>query len=159
MMGRLSNEEKQKRIAAGTYIEKPNNAPPVPLPIKQMSGFASEEEMKASLPSNTMQGSGEEARTRRPRKAKAPEPEVDPLMSDPVYKAAVEEMRSAGLSTTVKAAFKTAAVATKDDEWELQRDEVKQVEGFSYVLSKKYDILDPTRHWVGMAIYFLALMG
>jgi hypothetical protein len=136
-------------------------------PIKQMTGDPDEIKMAESLPTNTLAGDPDAPVVRRKRRTKQEmasgrsiDPiEDDPLMADPVYRAAVEEMRAAGLSGTVKGGFETVAVITKDDEWELQKDEVRKVDGFSYVLSKKYVVLDPTRHWIGMLAYFLALMG
>jgi len=87
------------------------------------------------------------------------QPEIDPLMMDPRYKKAVEKMRTAGLSNTVKSGFDTVAVLTEDEAWELEEEEVSDVDDFSYVVSKKFPLLDPTRHWLGMAVYFLALLG
>jgi hypothetical protein len=144
-------------------------------PIKQMTGFSSEAEMAEALPDNTMVQANEEAP--RPRKARrtkeematyrasmgigTSEPLDDPLMNDPRYKKAVEKMRSAGLSTTVKTGFETVGVITKDKEdiWPLKDDEFRDVDDFSYVVSKKFPVLDPTGHWWAMAIYFLALLG
>jgi hypothetical protein len=80
-------------------------------------------------------------------------------MMDPRYKKAVEKMRTAGLSNTVKTGFDTVAVITQEDDWKLEEEEVSDVDDFSYVCSKKFPILDPTRHWISMAIYFLALLG
>lgn len=162
-MGKLS-EERTRREAA-----QPSNA--VREPIKQMTGFESEAKMAESLPLNTMQaddgklGFGEAPRRKRRTKAEmdalrsGQQPDIDPNMADPRYRKAVEKMRSAGISTTVKAGFETAAVATHDDAWKLAPAEVEDVEDFSYVVSKKYAILDPTQHWISMAIYFLALLG
>jgi hypothetical protein len=138
-------------------------------PIKQMTGYESAEAMADALPTNTMQppegaASGEVVKPKRKYTKRTPvpivsEPSLDPLMDDPRYREAIEEMRTAGLSTTVKTGFDGAALVTKDDDWKLEKDEFRKVDNFSYVLSKKYPILDPSNHWVTMALYFFALLG
>lgn len=140
--------------------------------VKQMSGHASEDELRDSLPENTMTDAtseaSEPAKPRKPRRTKEemarlrgkePEQELDPLMSDPRYAKAVGNMRSAGMKKTVVGGFDTAAKITKDEAWELEKDEVEQVDDFSYVCSKKFPILDPTAAWWTMAIYFFAMLG
>ena len=142
-------------------------------PIKQMTGYESAEAMADALPTNTMQppegaAPGEPSKRKRRTKAEMEaargkvaysEPSLDPLMDDPRYREAIEEMRTAGLSTTVKTGFDGAALVTKDDDWKLEKDEFRKVDNFSYVLSKKYPILDPSNHWITMALYFFALLG
>ena len=165
-MGRISNEEKAKREAEGKPVVPDKDA--IREPIKQMTGFSTEKEMSDALPTSTMTNPDGEApkRTRRTKaeiaaaRGGAPgQSEDDVLMQDPKYRKAVEKMRSMGISTTVKSGFNTAALATDDKEWELNDDEVSDVDDFSYVVSKKYPLMDPTRHWIGMAIYFFALLG
>jgi len=161
-MGRLSNEEKQRRASEATV----EVSPAIREPIKQMTGFPTEAAMADALPDNTMTPPEGEA-PKRKRRTKAEieasraqvEPEVDPLMADPRYRKAVEKMRSAGLSTTVKGGFEAVALGTQDDEWRLKPEEITDVEDFSYVVSKKYAIFDPTRHWISMAIYFFGMLG
>ncbi len=153
---------------AGGSVQVANE--PVREQIKKMSGSQSEEEMAAALPTDTMQSAlpGMEdltptGRLRRPRGPRKPKPieemEVDPLMQDPRYKKAVERMRSAGLSKTVKGGFQGAAVMTKDDDWKLDSEEEGEVDDFSYVVSKKWPIMDPTYHWISMILYFVSLIG
>ena len=169
-MGRLTNEERARRAAQAPPPGGAVQPDAIREPIKQMTGFATEQEMQAALPDNTMTAPDAEEKPRKPRRSKA-EMEAqrareggsqtpdDPNMLDPRYKKAVEKMRSAGISTTVKSGFKTAAVVTGDQVWDLEKDEADDVDDFSYVVSKKYPIMDPTRHWLSMAIYFLALLG
>jgi len=152
-------------------------------PIKQMTGFSSAEEMADALPENTMQplfeGDGEQPRQKRKRRTKEemaafrrsqgiPDPYAssspamagtDDLMSDPRYRKAVEKMRTAGMTNTIDSGFSTAALITQDEEWKLQKEEREDVDDFSYVVSKKFPILDPTAHWFSMLIYFFAMMG
>lgn len=153
-------------------------------PIKQMTGFSSAEEMSDALPENTMQslfeGDGEQPRQKRKKRTKAemaawrasqgiPDPSAsggpvnasldDPLMSDPRYRKAVEKMRTAGMTNTIDSGFSTAALITQDDDWKLAKEEREDVDDFSYVVSKKFPILDPTAHWLSMLIYFFAMMG
>jgi hypothetical protein len=146
---------------------------PVREQIKQMTGFASADELAEALPDNTMQPQGDEGdaapRPRKPRRSKEEiarsrgvislDLDPDPLMQDKRYAKAVEKMRTAGLSNTVKSGFDTVAVVTEDEAWELEAEEIEDVDDFSYVMSKKFPVLDPTRHWLGMAVYFLALLG
>lgn len=152
-------------------------------PIKQMTGFSSAEEMADALPENTMQPLFDEGegtpRQRRKRRSKEemaafrrsqgiPDPYApsspamagtDDLMSDPRYRKAVEKMRTAGMTNTIDSGFSTAALITQDEEWKLQKEEREDVDDFSYVVSKKFPILDPTAHWFSMLIYFFAMMG
>jgi hypothetical protein len=142
---------------------------PISASVSRMSGFSSEQEMKDSLPDSTLTSEPDE----KPRRKRRTKEEIlaakggagniaidaDPNMSDPVYRKAVEKMRSAGISTTVKSGFKTAAIATNDANWELDDEEIDDIDGFSYVMSKKFPLMDPTRHWISMLLYFVALMG
>ena len=143
---------------------------PVREQIKKMSGSQSEQEMADALPTDTMQAplpgmedltsTGRPRRPRGPNKPRgAPMEEVDPLMLDPRYKKAIERMRSAGISKTVKGGFAGAAVMTKDPDWKLDEEEGEEVDDFSYVVSKKYPLMDPSRHWISMILYFVALIG
>ena len=152
--------------------------------VKQMTGFKSAEDMADALPENTMQpmfeGEGEPPRQKRKKRTKAemaayrasmgiPDPYAstgsvepsmdDPLMADPRYRKAVEKMRTAGMTNTIDSGFSTAALITQDEDWKLQKEEWENVDDFSYVVSKKFPILDPTHHWFSMLLYFLALMG
>jgi len=141
---------------------------PVRDEVKRMSGHANEQEMADSLPENTMLSGMEEApRQRRPRRTKAEmdalrgqaTPSADPLMADPVYARAVQDMQAFGGSGLVKGAFSTAAVAMKDEEIALQTPEEKRLDGYFYVMSKKYNVLDPTGNWFTMALYFFGMLG
>lgn len=138
--------------------------------IKQMTGFASPEEMAESLPENTMTAPIEEDRPRKKRRTKeemaasrgestSTTVELDPLMQDERYKKIVEKMRGKTLTTTVVKGFDVAAKATEDPEWHLEKDEVGEVDDISYILAKRYPVLDPTNHWLSMAVYSLAVLG
>lgn len=153
-------------------IESPHPAPSpetVRTQIKMMSGHASEEEMAASLPDNTMTTPAleEPARTRRPRRTKeemaaaraAQAGEADPNMSDPKYVKYLAEMRGFGGASLVKGGFNVAAIAAKDESIRLQDEEEAKLDGYFYVMSKKYNVLDPTNHWFTMALYFFGLLG
>jgi len=144
----------------------------VPEPIKNMTGFSSVSEMEENLPENTMQAAegDEPKKVRKPRRSKeemakargesaAPVATDDPLMQDPIYRKHIEKMRNKSISTTVKGGFDTAAAITQDDEWKLEPEEMDDIDGFSYVCSKKYPVLDPSRHWLSMTLYFFALLG
>jgi hypothetical protein len=174
-LGRLTNVEKARRAMEAANAPPLTGAistDPVRPQIKQMTGFETAEEMRAALPENTSLGSPPmDGYTPAPKRSRRSKEEMaaaraaagldvdDPNMLDPRYKKAVENMRSGGLTTAVQAGFKTYAVVSKEPSWELQPDEDQKVDDFSYVLSKKYGVLDPTKHWIGMAFYFVALMG
>lgn len=146
---------------------------PIRSQIKGMSGFGSEEEMAESLPETTIAAPGASAPGEKPKRKRRTQAEMaavrgqtpgvvteeDVLMQDPRYAKAVGNMRSAGVGKTIKGGFNMAAIQMKDDGWKLEPDEEEDVDDFSYVLSKKYNLLDPTRTWYTMAIYFCALMG
>lgn len=138
--------------------------------IHQMTGHGSEEEMAESLPENTMQPVVDDKPKRKRRskeemaasrgESSAPMGSTDdPLMADARYRKCVEKMRGKTLTTTVEKGFEVAAAATKDRDWLLEKDEVEEVDDVSYVLAKRYPVLDPTNHWLSMAVYSLAILG
>lgn len=135
-------------------------------PIKQMSGFATAEEMEASLPANTMTPPQGEEKPRRGRRTKAEieaarggqVPIADPLLNDPEYKKAIADMQAFGGSGMVNGGFSLAAKISHDDTMALSSEEKKRFDGFFYVMSKKYTALDPSGHWFTMLMYFAALL-
>jgi hypothetical protein len=151
-----------------------SNPAPAPSPdavreqVKQMSGHQSEEEMAASLPENTMlPGMEETVQPRRKRRTKAemdaargvPAQGADPNMTDPKYVKALKDMQAFGGSSIVKGGFDVAALAMRDPAIKLQEPEEDRLDGYFYVMSKKYNVLDPTAHWFTMALYFFGLLG
>jgi hypothetical protein len=152
-----------------------SNPAPVPSPdavrvqVKQMSGHQTEEEMAESLPVNTMALESEEtapvARRKRRTKeemarARGEVPAgLDPNFSDPKYVKALKDMQAFGGSSIVKGGFDVAALAMRDPAIKLQEPEEDRLDGYFYVMSKKYNVLDPTAHWFTMALYFFGLLG
>jgi len=139
--------------------------------VKQMSGHQTEEEMAASLPINTMALDATETApvARRKRRTKEemarargelPAGSPDPLMADPVYRKAIQDMQGFGGASLVKGGFDVAALAiTHDPAMKLQETEEERLDGYFYVMSKKYNVLDPSNHWFTMALYFFGLLG
>jgi hypothetical protein len=163
-MGRLSNEERQRRANAANA--QPQSATPEPVrdEVKRMSGFSSEDDMKASLRSDTNQPTGDE-KPKRARRTKA-EMEAtrtatvaDPNMADPRYKEAIAKMNAFGGPKLISGTFAAVGVAMGDRAIPLNTEEKADVDDYFYVLSKKYNVLDPTRHWITMAVYFFGMLG
>jgi hypothetical protein len=149
------------------------NPPPAPSPdavrvqVKQMSGHATEEEMIDSLPENTMTAAPADETPRRKRRTKEEMAAArgqksvvsDPLLDDRKYQEALRDMQGFGGASIVKGSFDVAALAMKDEKISLQSDEEKRLDGYFYVMSKKYSVLDPTNHWFTMALYFFGMLG
>jgi hypothetical protein len=138
--------------------------------VKQMSGHQTEEEMAATLPVNTMtlEETGTAPVARRKRRTKEemarargelPASSPDPNMSDPKYVKALKDMQAFGGASIIKGGFDVAAIATHDPAMKLQEPEEERLDGYFYVMSKKYNVLDPTNHWFTMALYFFGLLG
>lgn len=138
--------------------------PPVRDQVKTMTGFATEEEMVASLSENTLTapppGQEEAPKRKYNKKTAVPAtPVTDPLMADKKYVEALSDMQGFGGAGLIKGGFSTAAMATKDESWKLKTEEEKRLDGYFYVMSKKYTVLDPTGHWFLMALYFFGMLG
>lgn len=168
---RIMGGPRKKPAEGGAVTGDGFPSDPVRPQIQQMTGHTTEEEMAASLPDNTMTPTEEEAPRRKyTRRTKAEmaaargevpatDPNIDPLMQDERYRKIVEKMRGKTLTTTVTKGFEIAAVSTKDESWKLEREEVTEVDDVSYVLAKRYPVLDPTNHWLSMAVYSFAILG
>lgn len=142
----------------------PPSADAVRTQVKQMSGHATEQEMMESLPENTMTAPVDDAprrkrRTKEEMAATRGATVADPLMEDRKYVKALADMQGFGGSSIVKGGFDVAALALKDAKIELQSEEVERLDGYFYVMSKKYQVLDPTNHWFTMALYFFGMLG
>ena len=141
--------------------------PEVRQQIKQMTGHASAEEMADSLPMNTMIASEEETPRRKRRskeeiaasRAGTATSSTDPNMVDPFYREAIEDMRAFGGGSIIKGGFSTMGVALHDEKIPLTKKEEKRLDGYFYVMSKKYNVLDPSNHWFTMALYFFGMLG
>jgi hypothetical protein len=132
--------------------------------VKRMSGHATEEEMAAGLPENTMALAEPEMATGKPKRKYAKrgaqaEASADPNLSDPRYVKALADMQAFGGASIVKGGFDVAAIAMHDEKMKLQSDEEGRLDGYFYVMSKKYNVLDPSNHWFTMALYFFGLLG
>lgn len=142
----------------------PSASEPVRPEVKRMSGFGSKEEMAASLRENTNEQT-EELKPRRTRRTKAEmqaargETPIDPNMADPRYRQAIGKMNAFGGPKLISGAFSAVGVATGDKTIPLNPEEKTDVDDYFYVLSKRYNVLDPTRHWITMALYFFGMLG
>lgn len=131
---------------------------PVRVQIKQMTGHANEEEMAASLPTNTME-TPVDAPKRAYRKKTEAAVDRDPNMDDPVFVESLKKLQGYGVPRLVKGAFAVAEKAMDKDDIRLNRTEEGEVDAYFYVLSKKYGGLDPSKHWLSMLFYFTGMIG
>jgi hypothetical protein len=170
-MGRLSNEERARRAAATQgetaqqVLSRAKTEPqePVRPEVKRMSGHESEAEMAAGLPDNTMTAAPEAIKRTRRTKAEMEtlrsQGAADPNLSDKRYVSAIAKMNAFGGPKLVKGTFAAVGLATGDKNIPLNQEESDDLEDYFYVLSKKYNVLDPTRHWVTMAVFFFGMLG
>lgn len=165
-MGRLSNEEKARRAngapptAGGAVAEKPR----VNLQVQQMTGHQSEEEMVASLPTDTaapVEGESETP-TRKRRKKRTISPvatDVDPLANDVIYQRAIRKSTFMGAPKGVKGAFKVASKITSKPSIALDHNEEEDVDDYFYALSKRRAVFDPFETWWTSLLYFIVMMA
>lgn len=172
-MPRKAKDATQGLPATGAAVQPADGVRPQ---VKQMSGHANEEEMIASLPTNTMTtapdsapGTGETPKRTRRSKAEMAEarglkpstvPVEDPNMADPIYRRHIERMRSKTGGGIVTGGFKLASKVMDDPKIVLSEDEEGDVKGCFYVASKKFGWgLDPASSPWTMAFYLFGLIG
>jgi hypothetical protein len=121
-------------------------APTVRQPIIEMLAPGKEEDFLNSLPENTAT-SDEAPKTRRPRKQKE-EIEVDPLMLDPVYKAACERLTSFGVPKLINGLCSASGKP-------MNHEEEEDVKALTYIIAKRANV-DPGKSWFAL---FLTAFG
>lgn len=144
-MGRPKGSKNSKPAEGGAVGGGEDSA--VRPPITQMLSSGSDADFEKSLPSSTATVEGDEPRKRKPRQPK-PETEVDPLMSDPLYRQYVSEMMGFGGPDLIGFAC-TATGKPMDDE------EERRVKGLFYVAGKRSNI-DPGQSWLALFIVAVA---
>jgi len=145
----------RKPAIGGAVTEKVTTSPavnPVREQVKQMSGFANLEELKAAVPESTALPTEKKERKKRA----VAEVSDDPNMSDPKYKEAIGNMTAFGGKKVVSAGFSTAATILKDDKFKLDAEENKVWDEYFYVVSKRSNF-DPSSPWF-LAVYFVVML-
>lgn len=127
----------------------------------------------ASAPENTDEASGDEEapygyfpngkpRKRRPsgprRSGAAKDVSDDPLMNDPRYVEAIQDVNFYGASRIIKRGFKMGEKIMRDPDIALSSDEERHVDNYFYALSK-HAKFDPMASLIGRIILFVLLMG
>jgi len=127
-------------------------APAVPVARAQvvdMLAPGTEEEFRESLATPPAEVDEKPKRGRKPKQEVAAE--TDPLMSDPVYKAAIEDMQGMGVPDLVDFAC-TAAGKPMD------ALEERKVKGLSYVIAKRSNV-DVGKSWIALLFCSIALVA
>jgi len=152
-----SGKRNMKPADGGAVTQAPTGptatVPGVREQVKQMSGFASIEELRAAVPEST--ATPVEPKTRKPRTPRVEE--TDPLMNDPKYRQAIGNMTAFGGKKAVTGSFAVAASALKDERLRLNEEEEQTWDEFFYVVSKR-STLDPSSPWFLVAYAIVMLL-
>lgn len=135
--------------------------------VMKMTGHQSEEEMAASLPTDTIAAQPEEDRPKRKRRSKEEiaasrgevNPTADPLLADPRYMKAISHASAFGAGKSIKGGFKIAGKIAHKPEIALDREEEEEVDLFFYAMSKRRALADPFATWWGSLLYFTVMMA
>jgi len=124
--------------------------PPVNPQIKTiLKADGSEDDFIASLGDGTAEPA--EKKPRKPRTSKVDAAEVDPLMSDPLYRSYIQDMTGFGGPDLVS--FACTATGKPMDS-----DEERRVNGLFYVAAKRSEI-DPGKSWLALFIVAVAVIA
>jgi hypothetical protein len=135
---------------------------PIAPEIKQVSGFANRDELKAALPRNldpspepASQPENKKPRAKRKPTA-APQGAPDPFLNDKRYQDACAEMAAFGGKGVIERGFEAGAVVLDDPKFKLSASENRTWDNFFYVLSKK-PIFDVGTPWFLAAFFVITL--
>jgi hypothetical protein len=136
-------------------------ASPIAREIKQASGFANMDEVRDAMPTDPDEigpTPKEERKARKKAKVK-PTPQAtsaDPFANDKRYQEACAEMSAFGGKGFIIRGFDAGARVLEDEQFKLQKDELRTWDNFFYVLSKKpyFDVGHP----IFLALFFLVTL-
>src|SRR4029077_9740300 len=122
--------------------------------IKQVSGFATSDDLLAAIPDtpdkqseSTVSAWGASPKAKKPRAKRTSAPVVapDPFANDPRYQEACAEMAAFGGKGFIERGVDSGARLLEDDTFKLNDAERRQWDNFFYVLSKKpmFDVGKP----------------
>lgn len=137
---------------------------PIQKEIKNASGFADLDEVRAAMPidpdvidgGKKVPGAAAPKRTRSPRKPPTSAPPPDPFANDKRYQEACGRMSALGGKGMIIRGFDAGAYALKDEKFKLNSEETLVWDDFFYVLSKKpfFDVGSP----IYLAIFFVVML-
>jgi len=139
--------------------------------IKQVSGFADLEELRAAMPENpdatpsatgiAPQPGSKKRGPRRPPQPKVPALPPDPFLNDKRYQEACGRMAAFGGKGMITRGFDAGAYALDDPKFKLDERENLIWDDFFYVLSKKpmFDVGNPVYLAVFFVVTLLAQLG
>ena len=149
-MGRPKGS-KNSKPAEGAAVGGGDALPPVNPQIKTiLKADGPEDDFIASLGNGAESAEPTAKKTRKPRTPKTDETEVDPLMSDPLYRSYVQDMTGFGGPDLVS--FACTATGKPMDS-----DEQRRVDGLFYVAAKRAEI-DPGKSWFALFVVAVAVV-